>query len=309
MEVVGKLVSLLGARDKVVMRSSRDAMSGLEYRAKALRALCSARWTPENVVAFCVLLGDIGLTHAEWDEVADIALRKLFKVGADEVPPIVYQLLQVTKPLTGSKLLGALINYYGKHLDAGALAEEERRQNASSQMDSADVIDSAESGSNGDSNTADLDAMKRSLGMVLYHVSQALNKGHPIQRDVMKLLRSAVQSPDLVLHTFVLFLALAMTGHKKFRQPVGDTVRSAVVKQVELDIRSQSDAWFRRAFPAHEVQRLIRNVITMATSFGGWELIAQGVLDLAKGLLDTNPPGFKKTGTRTIYLHCGTIMN
>lgn len=115
-------------------------------------------------------------------------------------------------------------------------------------------------------------------------------------REILKLLKSGVQNPEHVLHPFVLFLALAMTSHKKFRHPVGDILKSVVVKQVEFDLRRRENAWFRRTFPKIDTQLLITNLIRQGARFGGWELMAQGVLDLARGLLDVVAPGFGKTG-------------
>ena len=80
-------------------------------------------------------------------------------------------------------------------------------------------------------------SINQSVSTVLFHVCQALSQGHTIHKDMLRLLRAGAQSPDLVLRPFVLFLGLAMSSVKKFRQSVGDAMRAVFVKQIEIEIR------------------------------------------------------------------------
>ena len=97
----------------------------------------------------------------------------------------------------------------------------------SSQLDSAELISSAPHSS----------SIQQSASTVLFHVCQALCQGHPIHKDVLRLLRAGAQSPHLVLSRFTLFLGLAMSSVKKFRQSVGDAIRALFVKQIDINLR------------------------------------------------------------------------
>ena len=81
---------------------------------------------------------------------------------------------------------------------------------------------------------------------VLFHVCQAWSQGHTIHKDMLRLLRAGAQSPDLVLKPFVLFLGLAMSSVKKFRQSVGDAMRAVFVKQIEIEIRYAVFYFYRK---------------------------------------------------------------
>ena len=51
--------------------------------------------------------------------------------------------------------------------------------------------------------------------------------------------------------------------------------------------RSRCDVWFEQRSDIANVESLTRDLIKQASKFGGWDHIAQGVLDLAMALLAT----------------------
>lgn len=282
MALVGMLVSVLGSRDVVV--EGGEQKSGTEYRDRIIRVLCNANWLPRNLVLLCNLLRDVSsLSQSEWDYATDTIVMKLDHIEPDEMPATVFQLLLISKGLNGSKILSALVEYYNKRLifSEGDVEEDHDDgvgEDNSSQLDSADLISSGpQSGS-----------IQQSASTVLFHVCQALSQGHPIHKDLLRLLRAGAQSPHLVLSPFVLFLGLAMASVKKFRQSVGDAIRAIFVKQIDIKLRCRHDAWFEHRSHYVAVATLTKHLIRQSTKFGGWDHIAQGVLDLAMALLATS---------------------
>ena len=49
-------------------------------------------------------------------------------------------------------------------------------------------------------------------GTVMLYVSDSVRSAHPIQRDIMKQLRSGTHRPETVMKHFTLFLALSLTS-------------------------------------------------------------------------------------------------
>ena len=71
--------------------------------------------------------------------------------------------------------------------------------------------------------------------------------GHPVEKDVLKLLRSASQLPECVLENrFVLFVSLALASVKQHQATVVECLKAAICKNIALTLKSCTSAWLRQ---------------------------------------------------------------
>ena len=73
---------------------------------------------------------------------------------------------------------------------------------------------------------------------MIYHLIHAIRMGHPVEKDILKLLRSGSQLPESVLsNRFVLFLSLAFASVKQHQATVVECVKAAICKSIALTVR------------------------------------------------------------------------
>merc|ERR1719376_224092 len=131
-------------------------------------------------------------------------------------------------------ILCALSKLYSKSLKVIQQQEED------SEMDTADLIDAGIS----------KEATFQSEGTVVFHLVHAIRMGHPIERDVLKLLKSGAQLPQVVTQNrFVLFVSLAMASVKKHRATVAEAIKAAACKSITLKMKASAHGWLRQTLP------------------------------------------------------------
>merc|ERR1712012_1063483 len=86
-----------------------------------------------------------------------------------------------------------------------------------------------------------------------------------------------------------MFLGLAMTSIKQYQTSVVDCIKSATSKHLQLQLKRDESAWFRETVPSViETKALFTQMINQSTTFGGWDLIGDGLINVAIGLLDSS---------------------
>ena len=119
-------------------------------------------------------------------------------------------------------------------------------------------------------------------GTVMHHLSSKMKLGHPIVKDVMKLLRSCTQLPEHSLRPFTLFLALVTSSVKAQTVAVTESLKATLVKNIAFAIRREEDAWFASVTqPFPDPGKLIGKLIEQSTRYGGWHLIVTGLIAMA----------------------------
>ena len=76
--------------------------------------------------------------------------------------------------------------------------------------------------------------------------------GHPVEKDILKLLRSGSQLPEYILENrFVLFLSLALASVKQHQATVVECLKATICKNITLTVsflmrqRKDKDKRFR----------------------------------------------------------------
>ena len=291
--VLSKLISMSSEFTNMVASSddTSNIIEGKLWRKNLVRKLCIDNWREEDATNIIKMFGDIAdLCPDEIDMIVEKACSMLSKVNNtsnENGPPLLFQVLQLTRgyvqPVGAgnvniSSVFGRITQTLSKHYNKNHKNMiKETYQNT---LESADLIDQGITS----------DAYQRSECIVIFHLIHAIRMGHPIGKEALKLLKSSAQLPDVVLaNPFNMFLGLAMTSIKQHQILVNDCIKSATCKHIQLQLKRDESAWFRQTVPnAIEPKALFSQLIKQSTTFGGWDLIGNGLIDVAIGLLDSS---------------------
>ena len=291
--VFAKLISLGSECTNMVVNSDDPGnnLDGKLWRTNLIRKLCIDNWREQDATAIIKMFGDISdLTSDEMYMIVEKActmISKLNSTSEENGPPLLFQLLQLTRgyvPMGGpgcsnsstvfGRITQTLSKYYNKN--------HERVMQESDQitLDSADLIDQGISS----------EAYQRSEFTVIFHLMHAVTMGHPIGKEIIKLLRSSSQLPDVIFaNPFNMFLGLAITSIKPHQTVAIDCIKAATCKNIQLQLKRDESAWFRQTVPnTIEPKALFSHLIKQSTTFGGWDLIGVGLIDVAMCLLDSS---------------------
>ena len=70
-----------------------------------------------------------------------------------------------------------------------------------------------------------MNTIKRSQSITMVHINTEARTGHPIVKEVLKLLKSALHVPEIVANPFTLNLCLSLTSLKHYRQPLVESLK------------------------------------------------------------------------------------
>ena len=80
-----------------------------------------------------------------------------------------------------------------------------------------------------------VNTVKRSQSITMVHINTEARTGHPIVKEVLKLLKSALHVPELVANSFTMNLCLSLTSLKHYRQQLVEGLKGKVF-YIFLDI-------------------------------------------------------------------------
>lgn len=264
--ILAKLLTLL---------ADRDDLENPGFRVTSIRSICMGKWHPKNAPELIAAFRDVVMTPEEVEILIEKVCSVTSKMDATEVPPMVYQTLLLTSSYgnVSARVLKCLADYFNKN------------NNQESSRD--------------DQVGSDLEPMRRAESIVLFHMAYAIRRGHPVSKEIMKMLKSGQAVPENVLNPFCLLVSLAMTCVKQHRPGVVDALKVVATKCVHLQHKRSDNLWFRKqTAQLPDIAKLLEvEVIEKTTRYSSWELIGEGVVDLALALLDASS-GLAKPDSR-----------
>ena len=148
------------------------------------RSLCYGKWESSKVASILSMFRDIvQLSNEELEQIIDKIGTVLKKLDPDEVPPVVYQILLLTNE--HGLIIGRVIGYLSSYFNQTIIQE----------IDSEDLI--------GSTSKITLSSIRRSESIVMVHINSKAS-GHPIIKEVIKMLKSGLNVPDLIFNPFTL---------------------------------------------------------------------------------------------------------
>lgn len=200
---------------------------------------------------------------------------ELKKLEPDQVPPVVYQALLLTNDTQGpnaGKLLAYLTNFFNK---VEAVANDE-------EITSEDMIGASRLSKS---------SLKRAESIVMVHIVSKARIGHPVVKEVLKLLKSAMAAPELVFNPFMLLLCLSLTSLRQHRQVIIESIKGVIGKVIVSNLKKRDNAWYSEEISQAGIAEpfdLMAMIINDTCTYGSWGLIGDGVVGLAFMMLDVN---------------------
>lgn len=223
---MSKLLSCCLDHDKLPNLADECEVSGVEFRQELIRNLCIKNlWKGDKFPMLLKMFREISqLTNNELEQIFTNLLEvELKHLEPEQVPPVVYQIMLMTSqhPSFIIKFMSLMAKYYNNVND--------------SDEDSEDMIGSSR---------YSINTVKRSESISMVHINTEARSGHPIVKELLKLLKVGVNAPELVFNPFTLKLALSLTSLKQNRQTLVEGLKNIIVKIIACSLRKESNAWF-----------------------------------------------------------------
>ena len=269
--ILGKLLSLCLDKD-VMYTVDEEETTGVKYRQSQIRNLCVQKWTPINILSMVSLLCDVSnLNNEELEMIFQRIKVDMKQLEPDQVPPLVYQVLRLTNdyPSWMIKMLFFLSKYYSQNV-----ADEN-----SEELISASTIAAS--------------PLRRSESIVMVHIMNEARSGHPIAKEVLKLLKAGLHVPDQIFNPFLVQVCLCLSVLKQHQSSIIESMKSVISKLIISNMKSQENAWFNEELRLNsmntDARSVLMEVIHQVCNYGSWGHIGLGLVDLALVLLDLQP--------------------
>ena len=291
LSVFSKLISICSGLSNMVVTSDDpgNIVDGKLWRNNLIRKLCIDNWREEDVTAIIKMFCDVpDLGGDEMYMIVEKACTMISKINStseENVPPLLFQVLHLTKAYHQIQISGNHNNFtvFGRIIETLSRYYNKNHERILNQAQEG-ILESADFIEDGTSNYA----LQRSECNVIFHLTHAVKMGHPIGKEILKLLKSSIQLSDVLFaNPFNMFVGLAITTIKPHQVMATDCIKTAAYKNIQLQLKRDESAWFRQTVPpVTDSQKLFSHLIEQSTTFGGWNMIETGLIDVSMGLLD-----------------------
>ena len=272
--LLGKLLSIVETRENFVSHEYENGQRGVDCKENLVRDICNMSWDQDRITSICSMFKEVKLSTDQQHEVFEKLCKSFSRLPAQSIPPLVFQMLQLAKG--SASLSNMLVNTINEFFST-KLSLEDRQNKTNMDIESLDIISEDHS----------VEELQQAEGTVVFHLTQAAKTGHVVAKEMIKLVKASSHAPELVLSPFSLFMALALTSVKTWKEQLLDSLRMAVIRSIMLEEKRNKNAWLRTNIPkSPDTGDLLSQVIGQSCKAGGWDLIGQGLVDLGLVLLD-----------------------
>merc|ERR1719369_2377836 len=175
--LIGKLLSVVESREDFVPHGEEERQKGVEYKENIVRDICNLTWDQDRVTSICSMFKEVKLSTEQQLEVFDKLCISLAKLPAQSIPPLVFQMLQLSKDNASlSNMLVSSINDFF----STKLSLEDRQDKTNMDIESLDII----------SEDHTVEELQQAEGTVVFHLTQAAKMGHSVAKEMMKLVKA-----------------------------------------------------------------------------------------------------------------------
>lgn len=81
--------------------------------------------------------------------------------------------------------------------------------------------------------------------MVLFHIQTAASIGHQCIKDYLNSLKTAIKSPNFILHPFQLLTLFTISTVAQYEETVFDIIRHSIVRTYNEEQKKMSSYWYQ----------------------------------------------------------------
>ncbi|CAG8439164.1 9995_t:CDS:10 [Ambispora gerdemannii] len=246
--------------------------TGPEYKDYLLMRILRLEWNKDTILSIVTMLQDIS---------------NIDSIELDEIPPIIYQLLLISRKGHKRVVINGIAEYFNK-LDQ--IFEEIK---GSEQKEKEPEVSSLSS------------FMNLSLieGTVIIHITFAVKQDQELGAEYIKYVKSG---KTMYLTPFNIACLLSIARIHRFEDTVLDLLKNMIKNHFKDREKLENKIWMSKLFPSHDgvsLSNIFQHIIRK-TSFG-WDQVTQCLAQLAFVLLDAavSPLSSGKIGGRKAGSH------
>nr|CAD7255815.1 unnamed protein product [Timema shepardi] len=254
--------------DQQFVDAGDKEMKGPEFVSQKIHSLCAVYWKSESVIHLASI--DMSLTPEEHKEVVMTLCKCMHRLDPQEVPPLVYLLLNMCKVNHCVTLYMNLDLYFTNKLYKGSLKDTNTVSEALNEveMDETNVKDSRES-----------------EDTVLLHIYDAAMAYPKSIRDLVSFLRNLVCAPELVTRPFIFAVLLAISTIHFHEDMVCDFLKHTILKCFLEEEKRKASQWLRDNITKTTSLELVVNILIQNRVQDNVQVL-YGMLNLGFILLD-----------------------
>uniref|UniRef100_T1HAE3 Fanconi anemia group I protein n=1 Tax=Rhodnius prolixus TaxID=13249 RepID=T1HAE3_RHOPR len=231
-DLLPKILTLLGQKEEIDHYGSD--ISGENYKKQVIVALCQAKWHSEILPSLAAMFIHIPMIEEEHSKIVSKLCSGLEKLEPNAVPPLVHQLLRLTRNQGTVTLLLALKKYYNERI---------YKLN-----DSIGMLDDISHGSSRDE-IEDVEVCKNEIieseRMVLYHI-RVMEKSCSGWAELIKVAKSCTSAPQVILNPFFLAILLIVSNVPSYQLEIMTLLKNTI-KNISLEEEKLEESeWMRK---------------------------------------------------------------
>ncbi|KAL0269203.1 UNVERIFIED_CONTAM: hypothetical protein PYX00_007013 [Menopon gallinae] len=278
-DLIPKLLNKVVEEDFIEHNGSR--MKGSEYKSEVIIAICLFDWPDGIVTDVASMFIDVSLTSEEHLKVVNKLCKGISTINMQEIPPLVHQMLQLTKEQHFMPLFLALAQLF----------EEKIYSNSSNHLNNG------------------LKEIQAVEGTVLYHIYSTVSTLGPHSvKDFLKTLKECANSPGFILTPFTLTLLLCISCVSyTFEEEVLSIIKSAILRNFVEEEKILDSAWIDSVVPAVvPINDIFEKIIL--NSSRERDKVVKGLINLGFSLLSTHKLRGREVQCEKIWSLASFIM-
>ncbi|KAJ9077881.1 hypothetical protein DSO57_1012476 [Entomophthora muscae] len=261
-----QLLNAVNSTADLLIPEDETHVSGTEFFEDILVQLCSKPvWPSSYVVPIVHCACDLMLNPAQLERFVEKIQTVWSTLEIDEIPPLVYQLLLLSKKGARKAIIGQILNYFNQL----PLESEEGKNNA---------VLTAPS--------------KRSQieGTVILHIFEASRNEKELGHYIVNKFKGGKYA---YLSPFTLGVLLSLSRNSTYQSKALEYLKSSILAYYQDSNSYNNLLAVKRCYSLRKLDDLFYELL--ARCHYGWDLVLQGLIEFFIGILDTQPRVFWKT--------------
>ncbi|XP_008558987.1 Fanconi anemia group I protein [Microplitis demolitor] len=253
--------------DEKYINYKGSELTGTQYKSQIVRSICNQPWDPTILTPLTKMFSEIPMESVDHTLVIRAICDKVPEINYNEIPPLVHQLLKLSKNQDCKLVINTLQQYFS---NLYAQAPDESPSVFESACESIGQVA--------------IKDVQDTESTVLYHIRQSVSLNHSSLKDFLRNLKVITNAPEYILNPFPMSVLLLVTDI--YEDQIFDIIKLALARKIQDDEKRKSVHWLREILPSNlQPMDIINQIIDNSTK--DRHLVLRGLVDLAFVLLET----------------------